>query len=72
MPITAAQLAVMKPDDASTKIAQKGTVVTDHQKRPAMLAKHIFHPFNGWQIHMVGRLVKKQDIGLGVKRACQR
>ena len=47
MPITAAQLAAMQPDNAGAQIAQKRPVMADHQQGAFMLAQHIFHPFNG-------------------------
>ena len=72
IPLTAAQLAVVQPDDAGAQIAQESAVVADHEKGAAMLAQHVFHPFDGRHVHMVGRLVEKQDIGFGIERAGQR
>ena len=72
IPVAAAQPALMQPDDAGAQIAQKGAVMADHQQGPAMLAQHLLHPFDGGHVHMVGRLVQQQDVGLGIDRACQR
>ncbi|CAI8185293.1 MAG: Uncharacterised protein [SAR116 cluster bacterium] len=72
IPVAAAQLALMQPDNAGAKVAQKGAVMADHQQGTAMLAKHLFHPFNGRHVHMVGRLVQQQNVGFRVERAGQR
>ena len=70
--VSAAKLALVKPDNAGTKVAKKGAIVTDHQKCATMLAQHIFHPLDGRHVHMVGRLIEKQHVRLGIERAGQR
>ncbi len=72
IPLTAAQPAIVQPDDAGAKIAQEGAIMADHQQRAAMLAQHLLHPFDGRHVHMVCRLVEKQHVGLGIERAGQR
>ena len=70
--LAAAQLSVVKPDDAGAQVAKEGAVVADHQKRAAVPAQHLLHPFDGRHVHMVGRLVEEEDVGLGVERAGKR
>ena len=66
MAITAAQLALMQPDDASPQIAQKGTVMANNQQGATVLPQQILHPFDGWQVHVICWLVKQEYIGFGV------
>ena len=61
----AGELAAIEFDDAVGHATQEGAVVRDEEQGDLLFEQELFHPQDGIQVHVVGRLVEEQQAGLG-------
>ena len=62
----------LEMQDRPDRAVQKPPVVADDQHRVRILGKVAFKPKSPFEVQIVGRLVQKQQIGLGKKHGRQR
>ena len=70
--IEAARLAAVEPDRAAREHRKKAPVVADDHQRGASGIEIALQPFDRGQVEMIGRLVEKQNIGVGRQHTRER
>ena len=66
------QLAVFEVQDAAHGAVQQAAVVADDQHRMGVFRQIAFQPERPFKVEVVGRLVQKQQVGLGKEHGSQR
>jgi hypothetical protein len=56
------ELPTIEFDDPGGEPVDEGAIVTDKKQRTAELQHHLFEPFDGLDVEMIGRLVEQQDV----------
>jgi hypothetical protein len=57
-------MAAIEFDHPRGDSAQKGPVVSDEEKRPAISQQEFLQPHDGIQVQMIGRFIEKNQVGL--------
>ena len=70
--IEPARLAAVEPDRAARERRKQAPIVADDHQRGAPGIKIALQPFDRGQVEMIGRLVEKQDIGVGRQHTRER